>query len=83
MPKVVPWPAVIALIEPHYPRSGRVGRPAIGVPRMYFPQQWYGLSDKGLEDAIHGSPLSAADRRRSGRTWRAVERMQSSPRQVS
>jgi transposase, IS5 family len=55
MERVVPWTALIALIEPHYPKSGRVGRPPIGVQRMlrmYFLQQWYSLSDEGLEDAI-------------------------------
>ena len=58
MQQVVPWLALIALIEPHYPSSGRVGRPPIGVPRMlrmYFLQQWYSLSDEGLEDAIYDS----------------------------
>lgn len=58
MQQVVPWSALIALIEPHYPSSGRVGRPPIGVPRMlrmYFLQQWYSLSDEGLEDAIYDS----------------------------
>lgn len=58
MERVVPWARLIALIEPHYPLSGRVGRPPIGVPRMqrmYFLQQWYGLSDEGLEDAIYDS----------------------------
>jgi IS5 family transposase len=58
MERVVPWARLIALIEPHYPISGRVGRPPIGVPRMlrmYFLQQWYSLSDEGLEDAIYDS----------------------------
>ena len=58
MDRVVPWARLNALIEPHYPRSGRVGRPHIGVPRMlrmYFLQQWYSLSDEGLEDAIYDS----------------------------
>ncbi|WP_020957730.1 IS5 family transposase, partial [Ralstonia solanacearum] len=42
---------------PHYPRGER-GRPPIGLERMlriYFLQQWYGLSDEGLEDALHDS----------------------------
>ncbi len=42
MQHVVLWSALMALIEPHYPSSGRVGRPPIGVPRMlrvYFLQQ--------------------------------------------
>jgi IS5 family transposase len=58
MERVVPWARLIALIEPHYPSSGRVGRPPIGVARMlrmYFLQQWYSLSDEGLEDAIYDS----------------------------
>lgn len=58
MERVVPWAALEALIEPHYPKSGRVGRPPIGVQRMlrmYFLQQWYSLSDEGLEDALYDS----------------------------
>jgi IS5 family transposase len=58
MDKVVPWGRLEALIEPHYPSSGRVGRPPVGMPRMlrmYFLQQWYSLSDEGLEDAIYDS----------------------------
>lgn len=58
MERVVPWERLIALVEPHYPSSGRVGRPPIGVPRMlrmYFLQQWYSLSDEGLEDAVADS----------------------------
>ena len=58
MDRVVPWQRLTALIEPHYPSSGRVGRPPIGVARMlrmYFLQQWYSLSDEGLEDAIYDS----------------------------
>src|SRR4030095_16305247 len=53
-----PWAGLFALIEPHYPSSGRVGRPPIGVARMlrmYFLQQWYSLSDEGLEDALYDS----------------------------
>jgi len=40
---VVPWPRPEALIEPHYPKNGKVGRQPISVPRMlrmYFLQQW-------------------------------------------
>jgi IS5 family transposase len=58
MERVVPWLALCGLIEPHYPRSGRVGRPPIGVERMlrmYFLQQWYSLSDEALEDALYDS----------------------------
>ena len=58
MERVVPWPRLIALIEPLYPTSGRVGRQPVGVPRMlrmYCLQQWYGLADEALEDAIYDS----------------------------
>lgn len=58
MDAVVPWARLEALIEPHYPRSGKVGRPPIGVPRMlrmYCLQQWYTLADEALEDALYDS----------------------------
>jgi IS5 family transposase len=58
MEQVVPWKQLEALVEPHYPRSGRVGRQPIGVQRMlrmYFLQQWYTLSDEGLEDTLYDS----------------------------
>jgi transposase, IS5 family len=58
MERVVPWARLIALIDPLYPTSGRVGRQPIGVPRMlrmYCLQQWYGLADEALEDALYDS----------------------------
>jgi len=58
MEQVVPWARLEALIEPLYPTSGRVGRPPKGVSlmlRMYFLQQWFGLADEALEDAIYDS----------------------------
>lgn len=58
MESVVPWARLEALIEPHYPKSGNVGRPPIGLPRMlrmYFLQQWYTLADEALEDALYDS----------------------------
>ncbi|HKV55809.1 MAG TPA: IS5 family transposase [Candidatus Binataceae bacterium] len=57
MEQVVPWPALCALIEPCYPKCGR-GRPPIGVERMlriYFLQQWFNLSDPGVEEALYDS----------------------------
>ena len=58
MERVVPWARLTAVIEPLYPTSGRVGRQPMGVPkmlRMYLLQQWYGLADEALEDAIYDS----------------------------
>lgn len=57
MERVVPWARLVELIEPHYP-LGQRGRPPIGIERMlriYFLQQWYGLADEALEDAIYDS----------------------------
>ena len=58
MERVVPWARLIAVIEPLYPTSGRVGRQPIGVLRMlrmYCLQQWYSLADEALEDALYDS----------------------------
>lgn len=58
MQQVVPWARLEALIEPAYPSGGRVGRQPIGVARMlrmYFLQQWSGLADEAVEDAIYDS----------------------------
>ena len=49
---------MIAVIKPLNPKSGRVGRQPIGVAkmlRMYCLQQWYGLADEALEDALYDS----------------------------
>jgi IS5 family transposase len=56
MDKVVPWEALLALIEPSYPTSGRRGRPpmpASTMLRIHFMQQWYALSDPAMEDALY------------------------------
>ena len=58
MEQVVPWTRLMEVIEPHYPKSGKRGRPPIGLERMlrmYFVQQWYGLADEAVEDAIYDS----------------------------
>ena len=58
MENVVPWARLIAVIEPYYPKSGKRGRPPIGLKRilrMYFVQQWYGLADEAVEDALYDS----------------------------
>ena len=59
MQRLVPWSRLLAALEPHYPASGGRGRPPIGLEkmlRMYFVQQWYGLSDEALEDALYDMP---------------------------
>jgi len=64
MEAVVPWKALVDLIEPHYPRtSSKGGRPpypletkplasAKRLLRIHLLQQWYDLSDPAMEDAL-------------------------------
>jgi len=56
MEMVVPWKALIDLIEPHYPKtSSKGGRPAYPLAtmlRIHLMQQWYSLSDPAMEDAL-------------------------------
>jgi transposase, IS5 family len=56
MDQVVPWGALIELIEPHYPKSGsKGGRPPYPLAtmlRIHLMQQWYSLSDPAMEDAL-------------------------------
>lgn len=59
MERLVPWSRLGAVIEPLYPKSGRVDRQPIGVAkmlRMYCLQQWYALADEALEDALYDMP---------------------------
>jgi IS5 family transposase len=56
---VVPWAELVSLIEPHAP-SGKTGRPPFAVLtmlRIHFMQQWFGLSDPAMEEALHDTPL--------------------------
>lgn len=59
MQRVVPWSELSALIEPHYPK-GQTGRPPFGIAtmlRIHFMQQWFGLSDQAMEEALHDVPM--------------------------
>jgi IS5 family transposase len=59
MEQVVPWRELCVLVEPHYPKPGN-GRPPVGVERMlriYFLQQWFNLSDPGVEEALYDSAV--------------------------
>jgi IS5 family transposase len=55
MDKVIPWEELIRDIKQYYPKAGN-GRQPIPLARMlriYFMQQWYGLSDPAMEDALY------------------------------
>jgi len=57
MHTLVPWSALVALIEPHYPKAGR-GRPPIGLDRMlriHLLQHWFNLADAACEEALYDS----------------------------
>ena len=54
MNAIVPWAALCAVIEPHYPKAGN-GRP-IGLERMlriHLLQHWFNLADNAVEEALY------------------------------
>jgi len=55
MNKAVPWERLVSRIEPYYPKAGNGRRPMPleQMLRIYFMQQWYSLSDPGMEEALY------------------------------
>jgi IS5 family transposase len=55
MDRVIPWAELLQLIKGHYPKAGngRQPMPMEMMLRIYFMQQWYGLSDPAMEDALY------------------------------
>ena len=55
MERVVPWETLESLIQPHYypNRRGRPSYPLAVMFRVHLIQNWYALSDRGLEDALY------------------------------
>ena len=55
MDQVVPWKALLSLIDAHYPEAGR-GRHPYPLPtmlRIHLMQNWFGLSDPGMEESLY------------------------------
>lgn len=55
MEQVVPWKSLLSLIEPFYPIAGR-GRhpyPLETMLRVHLMQNWFGLSDPAMEEALY------------------------------
>jgi transposase, IS5 family len=55
MEQVVPWKSLLSLIEPFYPVAGR-GRhpyPLETMLRVHLMQNWFGLSDPAMEEALY------------------------------
>ena len=59
MERVVPWAALVQIVEPYCPRA-KTGRPPFAVEtmlRIHYLQLWFGLSDPAMEEALHDVPL--------------------------
>jgi len=55
MNQIIPWEELLQIVKEYYPVAGN-GRHPIPMERMlriYFMQQWYGLSDPAMEDALY------------------------------
>jgi IS5 family transposase len=62
MSLVVPWTELVGLIQPFAPTGAgaKGGRPSFALEtmlRIHFLQQWFGLSDPAMEEALHDTPL--------------------------
>lgn len=62
MNQVVPWPALVALIQPHARGAHQAlgGRPPFAVEtmlRIHCLQLWWNLSDPAMEEELHERPL--------------------------
>ena len=62
MERVVPWPALVALIQPHARGAHQAlgGRPPFAVEtmlRIHCLQLWWNLSDPAMEEELHERPL--------------------------
>jgi IS5 family transposase len=57
MAQAVPWARLLERLRPLYPKGerGRLPIPLERMLRVYFVQQWYGLSDAGVEEALYDS----------------------------
>ena len=55
MDALLPWPQLLDVIEPYYPKAGNGRRPypLESMLRIHCMQQWYSLSDEAMEDALY------------------------------
>jgi len=55
MNQVIPWEELLQIVKKYYPvaGNGRHPMPMERMLRIYFMQQWYGLSDPAMEDALY------------------------------
>lgn len=58
MERVVPWAMLVQIVAAHYPKA-KTGRSPFGIEtmlRIHYLQQWFGLSDPAMEEALHDVP---------------------------
>ena len=57
MDRIIPWDSWVDMIKPYYykNRRGRRPRNIETMLRMYLMQNWFNLSDEGVEEAIYDS----------------------------
>jgi IS5 family transposase len=64
MDQVIPWSRLLAVVEAAQPkmtaRGGRPPFPADTMLRIHFMQQWFALSDPGMEEALYDIPAMRA-----------------------
>lgn len=59
MERVVPWTVLVEIVDPHSAKA-KTGRPPFAVEtmlRIHYLQQWFGLSDPAMEEALHDVAL--------------------------
>ena len=60
MDAVIPWARLTTLVDPVQPkmtaRGGQISYAAETMLRIHFMQQWFALSDPGMEEALHDIP---------------------------
>ena len=57
--RVVPWAALVQIIEPHCARA-KTGLPPFAVEttlQIWYVQRWFCLSNPAMEEALHDTPL--------------------------
>jgi IS5 family transposase len=61
MDQIVPWGALLTLIEPRYPKAGNGRRPhpIKTMLRILLMQNWFGYSDPAMEEALYEWPRCA------------------------
>lgn len=56
---MIPWYELLALVASHYAK-GDIGCKPVGLdimPLVCFLERWFALSDRGVNDALHESPM--------------------------